>query len=222
MTILTLNEKSKKLRTKSEIENDVAVPDGMESSVDWKIAENKSANKTECYDQNDVIVRRDGSITLSATFSRGVNELGDIVGFEFKTGAKPNLKAGTMARFDCAVDGKLAEDRWNGTISSDETTADISIHVPADACIGRYRVRIYLRTVTAEGKISTTYTTQPDIYVVANPYSNKDQCYFSKATFGLFNNFDEFVEEYCLNEGRLHDFNRTRSRILPYQYKCSN
>ena len=179
-------------------------PDGMDSTVDWKIAENKKANHTECYDQDNVIVRRDGTIKLTAKFSREINEMGDVLGFELKTGKKPNLKAGTMVRMDCEIDGDLCEDHWSATATASGNDANIAIYVPPDAAIGRYTVRIYIRTVTSLNEISTVYSSQPAIYVVANPYSEKDQCYCSTAShgfLGLFNTFDEFIDEYVLNEG---------------------
>lgn len=69
-----------------------------ESSVDWKIDENKKSNKTDCYDQNDLVLRRANIFKFSANFSRGINEAGDIFGLELKTGKTPNLKAGTLVR----------------------------------------------------------------------------------------------------------------------------
>ena len=89
--------------------------------------------------------------------------------------------------------------------------SDISGNAILNSC---KKVRLYIRTVTADGQISTLYSTQPDIYIVANPYSKNDSCYFDKASYGLFNNFDEFVDEYVLNEGRENHFRLIQSRSI--------
>jgi len=139
VTILTLKERAKAGGLKSTSED---LPDGdnpTDSSVDWKISENKKLNKTECYDQESVIIRRDGSINVTASFSREINETGDVLGFELKTGKKPNLKSGTMVRIDCGINGVLEQDQWNAIATASGNNVDMTIKVPVGAAIGRYK-----------------------------------------------------------------------------------
>ena len=101
VTIITLEDRPNPRTISGDPSFGATDQDGhsdFESSVDWKIDENKKSNKTDCYDQNDLILRRANIFKFSANFSRGINEAGDIFGLELKTGKTPNLKAGTLVR----------------------------------------------------------------------------------------------------------------------------
>ena len=85
--------------------------------INWKIAENKLSNNTDCYDQTELVVRRASHFSIQGHFTRELNEAGDTLGFELKTGNKPNIKAGTLVRIEAKFEEKINEDSWSATSS---------------------------------------------------------------------------------------------------------
>ena len=210
MTILTLDDRYKNLDDRdihvaglgsvggTEDESDNSAP------IDYRINENKEKNKTGEYDQNDLIVRRACSFDIGATFSRELNSTGDTVILELRTGKQPSLKSGTLIRIEANLSGNIDnEDVW--CMAGDwsfmsESKVTLTVNVPPKACLGKYSVRLYLRTRTQDEKINSSFQDLAPLYVVANPFTSRDTCWNSESKPGFFSGTSEFIEEHIINE----------------------
>ena len=161
------------------------------------MSDNKKHNKTEEFDQDDLIVRRACSFKVTVEFDREVNELGDVVRLDLTTGAKPTNKSGTMVRMyldlnkdDCDYD----DTAWfmTGTVNGVKLTLDVNI--PEYACIGKYKCKLYIRTTKIDDEFDSEYYKLKPLYVLANPYSPRDGCWNANGDEG------DFWNEYVRNE----------------------
>ncbi|CBY19552.1 unnamed protein product [Oikopleura dioica] len=167
--------------------------------VNWLVDENRKEHRTDMYEQKDLIVRRAGVVKLRVAFTREFNSAGDTLRLEFKTGKAPAIQYGTMATVDCKEDGKLDKTGWSGALEVNNETIDLEIYIPPNAAIGKYSVKLSLRTLLEDNSIHISSSSQPSIYILANPMSELDTCYFDKRT-GLFNKSEEFLDEYVFND----------------------
>ncbi|CAG5091539.1 Oidioi.mRNA.OKI2018_I69.PAR.g13114.t1.cds [Oikopleura dioica] len=162
--------------------------------VDWLVDENGKRHRTNMYDQKNLIVRRAGTIKLKVAFMREFNSAGDTLRLEFSTGKAPAIQFGTMAIVDCKEDGKLDKLGWSGTLEVNDKMIEVVVNVPPTAAIGKYSVKLSLRTLLIDGSISVSSSNQPSIYIIANPMSELDGCYYEN------DNSEEFLDEYVFND----------------------
>ena len=73
-------------------DNDQTDGEGMDCPILYHLSENKKANRTQMFDQEDLIVRRAGTFKITIKFDREVNEVGDVVRLDLSVGKKPSGK----------------------------------------------------------------------------------------------------------------------------------
>lgn len=71
-------------------DNDQVDGEGMDCPILYHLSENKKANRTQMFDQEDLIVRRAGTFKITIKFDREVNEVGDVVRLDLSVGKKPS------------------------------------------------------------------------------------------------------------------------------------
>ena len=114
----------------------------------------------------------------------------------------PTLKSGTLVRMDLAIDDDTDQESWSLVGGIDGKQVGMCINVPPTACLGKYSVRLYLRTRTVTDQIQSQYIELKPIYVLANPFTDRDTCWNPDSKPGLFARGKNtlFIEEYVLNE----------------------
>jgi len=156
------------------------------ADCDWHKDINEADHRTSDYFRSDssMVVRRGQAVKFTARLNRNFDESLDEIKLDLQFGISPNFRDGSHILVEKEAEGSegwhLTYDRISGT------HVTCSLHIPANAMIGKYKTAIYLKS--GDDHILDE---EPDLLIICNPWCEKDQTYMAN---------EEERQEYVLND----------------------
>uniref|UniRef100_A0A8C9SYC9 Protein-glutamine gamma-glutamyltransferase K n=1 Tax=Scleropages formosus TaxID=113540 RepID=A0A8C9SYC9_SCLFO len=158
-----------------------------------KTGVNRREHHTDCYHDDELIVRRGQPFQIALELSRPFKHSTDKLHLELKTGKLPQVSKGTHVIIPL-VD-ELENVCWQSQITEQSgNRVQLLVSSPPNALIGRYQLTV--TTGCAKGEATSTHDPASDIYMLFNPWCEGDTVFMD--------NEDERME-YVLNDtGRIY------------------
>lgn len=147
--------------------------------VDFHIQENRSAHKTDYYeDENRLIIRRGQTFDATVTFNRQYKSDIDTIVLQFVTGSRPQESKGSISRA-VIQDTHLDPALWGMKISKvSGKTIRLTIMPSAKAMIGDYEVYVETKMLDTSGKkLICKYKDNEKLCILFNAWCKEDQVY---------------------------------------------
>ncbi|KAL4657186.1 transglutaminase 1 (K polypeptide epidermal type I, protein-glutamine-gamma-glutamyltransferase)-like [Arapaima gigas] len=158
-----------------------------------KTSANRCDHHTDCYHDDELIVRRGQAFQIALELSRPFCQGTDKLHLELKTGEFPQVSKGTHVIIPLVEE--LEYKRWEAKmVEQNGNRVLLSVCSPPDALIGRYQLTV--TTGCAKGEATSTHDPASDIYMLFNPWCEGDT---------VFMDNEEERKEYVLNDtGRIY------------------
>ncbi|XP_074613939.1 protein-glutamine gamma-glutamyltransferase K-like [Acropora palmata] len=147
--------------------------------VDFHIQENRSAHKTDYYeDETRLIIRRGQTFDATVTFNRQYKSDIDTIVLQFVTGSRPQESKGSISRA-VIQDNHLDPAHWGMKISKvSGKTIRLTIMPSAKAMIGDYEVYVETKMLDTSGKkLICKYKDNEKLCILFNAWCKEDQVY---------------------------------------------
>ncbi|XP_072885304.1 protein-glutamine gamma-glutamyltransferase K-like [Hemitrygon akajei] len=156
------------------------------TSLDLQAGLNKERHHTQDFDYEELIIRRGFPFQMGVTLNSPFDPNSDPLQMELSTGNNPQLAKRTLVVL--TLGSKPEPGEWALTaINNGNHTLAVTVHVPADCPIGRYRL-----SVSARGGQKQ----EAALYILFNPWCPADVVYMEG---------EKEKAEYVLNEsGRIY------------------
>ncbi|XP_048867104.1 protein-glutamine gamma-glutamyltransferase K-like isoform X2 [Brienomyrus brachyistius] len=158
-----------------------------------KTGQNRKEHYTNCYQGNNLIIRRGQIFQMWIKLSRAFNTSTDKLHLELKLGSLPQMSKNTHIIIPLVEE--LQDNQWEAKIMEQKgQKIRLSVNSPPTALIGQYQLTV--ATQSPEGMALSTYDPGNDIYMLFNPWCEGDTVYMED---------ENEKKEYVLNDvGRLY------------------
>ncbi|ESO92905.1 hypothetical protein LOTGIDRAFT_120391, partial [Lottia gigantea] len=145
---------------------------------------NKIKHQTDCYDNEDLVVRRGFGFQIDVKFNRKINHV-DTVVVQIQTGRRPMESKGSIVNFKIPKSGKLKVETELYTWCMDNvkwSDKAVSFELqPIDVIIGTYQMYIETRIEDLD-EVSRFHIEDEDIHIIFNPWWPDDEVYMPNST----------------------------------------